>query len=159
MTLFTLAACGGRARRIVDVEGAAGGAPSSEISGASGSAGDPEIDAESGAAGATGGAGPYVSLIESDTRSCENSDYCFGLTCYAPDSFAPNVCLASCETNADCQPFEACLRAPKLEPGCYARCNSPTDCYRGFDCFDFSNEGELVCFPAGWAMGRDRLGY
>jgi hypothetical protein len=159
IALFTLAACGGRARRIVDTQGAAGGASSSEIPSASGSAGDPDIDAESGAADADVGAMPYASLIDSDTRGCENADYCFGLACYAPDSFTPNVCLAPCETDSNCQPFEVCLRAPKLEPTCYARCASPADCYRGFDCFDFSSQGELVCFPAGWTMGRDRLGY
>lgn len=119
-----------------------------------GSPGPLGIAAEAGAAGA-----PYDAPIASGTRACENDDYCFGLACYAPPTFAPTVCLARCDSDANCRSSEACLRAPELEPTCYARCKSPEDCYRGFDCFDFSGKDELVCFPMPWAQRRDELGY
>ena len=164
-------ACGGQARRESNRSTAAGGAASSDLTAGSGGtsvlgsnaesgAASAEAGAESGAAGGESGAPGYVSLIDSDTRDCPSEDYCFGLACYAPPSFAPRVCLARCATDADCQPFETCLQAPKLEPTCYALCDSPADCYGGFDCFDFSGTGgKLVCFPATWTQDRDRLGY
>ncbi|HEY3666350.1 MAG TPA: hypothetical protein VGL19_10130 [Polyangiaceae bacterium] len=117
-------------------------------------AGSPGTVAEAGPAGA-----PYDAPIASGTRRCDNEDYCFGLACYAPDAFGPTVCLARCDSDANCRPSEACLRAPKLEPTCYARCKSPEDCYDGFDCYDFSGKDELVCFPTPWAQRRDDLGY
>jgi hypothetical protein len=111
-------------------------------------------EAEAGAGGAA-----YDAPIASGTRGCENDDYCFGLSCYAPAGFAPTVCLAPCNSDANCRPSEACLRAPKLEPTCYARCKSPEDCYDGFDCYDFSGADELICFPASWSVRRGDLGY
>ena len=144
-----LAACGGQARR-----------PSDEPMGTnSPSSGGAQSEPDSGLAGAAdsvGGQG-YVSLIHSGTRTCPNDDYCFGLSCYAPPSFEPSVCLAPCATDRDCLSAEACVGSAKLEPTCYARCDSPADCYRGFDCYDFSGVGQFVCFPAGWAGRRSEL--
>ena len=153
--ILLTAGCGGRsAHTSVD--------PGDERSG-SNDGGTPGSDSGAGGAGAASDAGapdmPYQSLIRSGTRRCENEDYCFGLSCYAPPGFAPTVCLASCQSDASCGPSEACLSAPELEPACYARCKSPEDCYYGFGCFDFSGEGELVCFPAPWIANRDSLGY
>jgi len=110
------------------------------------------------AAGAAGGHRGYVSLIESGTRRCENDDYCFGLSCYAPATFEPKVCVARCESEIECAASEACVRLEKLAPTCYAVCDSPSDCYAGFDCIDLVGEGQLVCFPSPWAVRRDDLG-
>jgi hypothetical protein len=93
-----------------------------------------------------------VSIIDSGTRACTDSDTCFGLACYAPLAFQPSVCLAPCQRDEDCHPSEACVRSVKLEPSCYHRCDSPTDCYGGFDCVDFSGAGLAICFPASWAQ-------
>ena len=166
LALFPLA-CGGQARRESNRSNAASGASSSDVTAGSGAAtvfgsdtGSGAASAEAGAESGEAGMPGYVSLIDSDTRDCPSEEYCFGLACYAPPSFAPRVCLARCKTDADCQPFETCLQAPTLEPTCYARCDSPADCYGGFDCFDFSGTGDqLVCFPATWTQDRDRLGY
>ncbi len=108
--------------------------------------GSPSLALDAGALGELGEAGDwgeagapeYMPFIESGTRTCQNSDYCFGLACYAPPSFLPTVCVAGCEVDADCAPDEACVHAQKLAPTCYARCGSPSDCAYHFDCFDFS---------------------
>ncbi|HEX2673305.1 MAG TPA: hypothetical protein VHM25_20630 [Polyangiaceae bacterium] len=100
----------------------------------------------------------YMPHIGSATRNCENEDYCFGLSCYAPPSFEPMVCVARCETDWDCEPSETCIRSARLEATCYARCDSPTDCAHHFDCVDFTGEGQAVCFPTGWAARREELG-
>ena len=110
------------------------------------------------APGGDAGAVGYVPHIDSGTRRCENADYCFGLACYAPASFQPTVCVKRCDTDADCEPFEACVQSEKLEGTCYARCDSPSACAYQFDCFDFSGQGQLVCFPAEWAGRRKELG-
>lgn len=101
------------------------------------------------------GAPGYDSLIHSGTRACANDDYCFGLECYAPRYFEPTVCLAPCESETDCLPSEACIGSAKLTPHCYARCALPSDCYRGFDCYDFSKRGQLICFPGAWAHSEE----
>ncbi len=121
-----------------------GGAPSES---------DPEVAGS--AAGA--GAASYAPHIGSGTRNCESAEYCFGLACYAPPSFAPTVCVANCETDLDCGLNEVCVRSAKLAATCYPRCNVPGDCEYHFDCLDFSGEGQLVCFPAGWAGRRTEL--
>ena|SRR6478735_4817923 len=106
------------------------------------------------AAGARG----YVSLIHSGTRRCENDDYCFGLSCYAPATFELKVCLAPCESDLGCALKEVCVRLEKLASTCYSQCDSPSDCYAGFDCIDLTGEGQLVCFPGSWAARRNDLG-
>ena len=161
--LLSCAACGGHSaaaigERPADSAGA-GGVDESEAPAAgeteSGGAGSPL----QGAAGELGDAGApgYVPHIGSGTRNCESSEYCFGLACYAPPSFAPTVCVANCEADLDCGPNEVCVRSAKLAPTCYARCRVPGDCEYHFDCLDFSGEGQLVCFPAGWAGRRGEL--
>jgi len=124
----------------------AGGASSSHAGAASGGS---ESDA---------GAPGYIPFIDSGTRWCENSDYCFGLDCYAPPTFDPAVCVAPCRSDADCSPYEACVQSSGLQPTCYARCESPSDCAFHFDCFDYSGVGPFVCFPATWASRRPELG-
>ena len=116
--------------------------------------------AEAGIAGELfeAGAPGYIPFIESGTRTCPNSEYCFGQACYAPPSFEPSVCVSRCESDVDCAPYEACIGTAKLESTCYARCNSPSDCAYHFDCLDFSGGGKLICFPALWAGRRDELG-
>ena len=91
--ILLTAGCGGRsAHTSVD--------PGDERSG-SNDGGTPGSDSGAGGAGAASDAGApdmaYQSLIRSGTRRCENEDYCFGLSCYAPPGFAPTVCLASCQ--------------------------------------------------------------
>lgn len=126
----------------------AGGAPTQP---------DPEDAGADAGDEADAGAPGYVPHIGSGTRNCESSEYCFGLSCYAPPSFLPTVCVASCETDFDCGLHEACVGSPKLAPTCYARCGVPGDCEYHFDCLDFSGKGQLVCFPAAWAGRRSEL--
>ena len=114
-------------------------------------------DAELAGAADDAGAAGFVPHIGSGTRNCESSAYCFDLACYAPPSFLPTVCVASCATDFDCGLNEICVRSAKLAPTCYARCSVPGDCEYHFDCFDFSGEGQSVCFPAGWAGRRKEL--
>jgi hypothetical protein len=165
---FVLLACGGRSQRVTD--NGAGGSDPMSVAGGGGAAGEPAGDAgaldaadAAGAAGANADGGAtgssYSSLIRSGTRRCESSDYCFGLECYAPATFQPTVCLARCDADVSCRPSELCLSAPLLEPTCYQRCNAPDDCYEGFNCYDFSGAGELVCLPTGWTDRRADLGY
>lgn len=144
---------------------AAGGAPAAD-------AGDSSVAGSEAASNDHGGRGPdsdpggpvsdagepgYMPHIGSGTRNCENANYCFGLSCYAPPSFEPTVCVARCETDGDCEPSETCVRSAKLEPTCYARCDSPTDCAYHFDCVDFTGAGKAVCFPTGWVGRRAEL--
>jgi hypothetical protein len=100
----------------------------------------------------------YVPHIGSGTRNCENANFCFGLSCYAPPSFEPSVCVAQCETDWDCEASETCVRSARLDATCYARCDSPTDCAYHFDCVDFTGDGQAVCFPTGWAGRLNELG-
>ena len=118
----------------------------------------PSADGEQGGAMSDAGADGYVPHIDSGTRNCESANFCFGLSCYAPPSFEPSVCVARCERGWDCEPFEACVRAARLEPTCYARCDSPSDCAYHFDCLDFTGEGQRVCFPTAWAGRLEELG-
>jgi hypothetical protein len=172
LAFLMLSACGGRAQSssasTAGASNEAGGTASgagtgSELAGSGAETGG--ADAASGTAGeagtlsAAGASSGFTSLIRSGTRSCENEDYCFGLACYAPADFGPMMCLLPCRTDADCEPDEACARAPQLRGTCYARCASPVDCYYGFSCFDFSREGEFMCFPTAWTSRRDELGY
>jgi hypothetical protein len=166
LSLSAFTACGGQSQSSSGEPMGASAAAGSGTSGASGSGGDLTSSGgtqsesggppDSGAASEAGTPG-YVSLIDSGTRICDNEDYCFGLTCYAPATFVPTVCVARCETDANCLPFEACVQSAKLDPTCYPRCASPSDCYDGFDCFDFSGTGRLVCFPTNWASRRSEL--
>ncbi|HEY0464941.1 MAG TPA: hypothetical protein VGC79_12055 [Polyangiaceae bacterium] len=148
----------------------AAGSDAPELDGASGAGTAPDLGPNGGAttepAGRAGspsevapsaGAQGYESLIESGTRTCVNEKYCFALACYAPLGFEPYVCLARCESDADCHPSETCVRSAGLEPTCYSRCNSPIDCYGGFDCIDFSGAGQDICFPARWAQRLKEL--
>jgi len=141
-------------------DGSAGAArtdPSADPSSAGGSASKPTSEGTAGGSAPEAGAAGYVSPIQSGARTCENADYCFGLACYAPDHFEPAVCVAPCESDADCAPSEACVRSARLEPTCYARCASPSDCEYHFDCLDFSAMGSLVCFPTAWAVRLSEL--
>jgi len=161
--------CSGHSQDSSPNRGHAGSADSGPSSGSSGDDDqvDPMPESAAGTANAAGSSGQLnaagqagqESLIRSGTRSCENRNYCFGLACYAPATFEPSICLTHCESDANCARNEACLLAPKLEATCFARCNSPADCDYGFDCLDFSGEGQLVCFPAAWAQRRNELGY
>jgi hypothetical protein len=158
IALLALISCGGRSRSSSDYAG--GGAAAWEDPQTAGSAGDLQLGGGAGAAGEGAANQSYNSLIASGTRSCETEQYCFGLACYAPDSFFPNVCLARCESDLDCRATEECVRAPRMQPSCLARCKAPSDCYDGFDCYNFSRTDlDLICFPRGWAGRRDELGY
>ena len=164
--ILLAAGCGGRSQRSsAEPSGEPTGSNDGTMGGSSSSASGANgvSDSAAGAAGAWSDAGapdmPYQSLIRSGTRRCDNEDYCFGLRCYAPADLGPTVCVAPCQSDASCGPSETCLSAPLLEPTCYARCKSPEDCYYGFACYDFSGQGELVCFPAPWTANRDKLGY
>lgn len=126
-------------------------ASSSESGGADSAGGEP------GVAMSDAGEPGYVPHIGSGTRNCENASFCFGLSCYAPPSFEPSVCVARCEADSDCEASEACVRSARLEPTCYPRCDSPTDCEYHFDCVDFTGDGQAVCFPTGWAGRLDEL--
>jgi hypothetical protein len=158
IALLALVSCGGRSRSSSDYAG--GGAAAWEDPDVAGSAPEPQVDDDADAAGESTANQSYSSLIASGTRTCETEQYCFGLSCYAPGSFYPNVCLAPCAGDADCQATEECVRAPRMQPTCYARCKAPVDCYEGFDCYNFSRTGlDLICFPSGWSGRRDELGY
>jgi hypothetical protein len=113
----------------------------------------PQIERAAGA-GSDAGSAPMQrpAVIGSASRYCENDTYCFGLACYAPAELEAHVCVAACSTDADCASAEVCLESADLNAGCYRRCATPFDCEYGFDCFDFTNQHEmLVCFPTPWA--------
>ena len=83
LVLLAFAACGGRSQRSekkdFDDSDAAAAWASSEAGGDAAGAGtpSPEQDSDFEAAGAAGEAPtPYVSLIRSGTRSCQNEDDC-----------------------------------------------------------------------------------
>jgi hypothetical protein len=115
-------------------------------------------EGDSGGVTSDAGEPGYMPHIGSGTRNCEDANFCFGLSCYAPPSFEPTVCVARCETDWDCEPSETCVRSARLEPTCYARCDSPSDCAFHFDCVDFTGDGQAVCFPTSWAARREELG-
>lgn len=146
----TAQGAGGASVMAGDSSNAGNGATAND-SGGSGSPGDP-----SGGMSDAGEPG-YMPHIGSGTRNCESANYCFGLSCYAPPSFEPTVCVARCETDWDCEASEICVRSALLEPTCYASCDSPTDCAHHFDCVELSGRGQAVCFPTGWAGRIDEL--
>jgi len=173
--LLVLSACGGHldpgrghTGAVVDGEGGSGGVQARGGAGglrsaspggagdevASGGVSHESAPAVAGADDGGAEAGPRASppSIASGTRFCENESYCFGLACYAPSGFQEHACIRGCRSDDDCLPREACLSSTDLEPGCYARCETPFDCEYGFDCFDFANRHQhLVCFPTSWA--------
>lgn len=159
--------CGGEATHTPKgdsgpASGAGAGGQSDGTGGSLAVAGTPEMphgDAgvggrvEGGDAGQAGQAMTPDPLIRSATRYCEDGRECFGLACVAPPNQPSFVCVAPCASDEDCQPDESCLGRSGLEKACYARCDSPVDCAYRFDCFDFDEQGKLVCFPLPWVRG------
>lgn len=169
--LVVTTSCGGRAAQAPEAAGGSSAAPSNDAR-----AGAADLGASlagegpgAGTAGAGGaqppalgqaGEGSEPGIVRSATRTCQDDRYCFGLDCYTPAVVGTEsgVCVSGCASDADCRANEVCLSSNELEPGCYSRCESPADCYYGFDCFDFANQQSmLVCFPTPWASVWKRL--
>jgi hypothetical protein len=101
-----------------------------------------------------GGAALPVHL--SGTHSCTDPVECFpGLSCRGRATSDFTLCLAECQSDADCLPIERCIMpsvpgGPDVA-GCFLRCDdSPLDCSYLFNCNDPEGQGAYTCLPRVW---------
>lgn len=92
--------------------------------------------------------------MRSATGYCLDDRDCFELACVGLSSANKLVCLASCAQNEDCAINEECIVDARIGSGsgCFPRCDWPTDCAFGFDCFSRQNNGQYLCVPAEWTL-------
>jgi hypothetical protein len=88
--------------------------------------------------------------LETGTRFCEDTRECAGLECRTWSGSGVALCVRPCDTTGQCKEGELCLEAVALEPACVQRCEWPSDCLSGFDCFDWYRTGDYACVPALW---------
>ena len=109
-----------------------------------------------GTGGVAGSGGAAVTVHLSGTHDCTDPRECFsGLTCRGRAGHELTLCLAPCESDADCLPMERCIQpSDPLGPdvaGCFLRCDdSPLDCPLLFNCEDPSGQGTYTCLPRLW---------